>query len=168
MDLFGKNLSGAEFSACGTYRYKLWRIWDENKPIVMCIGLNPSTANHKKNDTTIRYLIQMLTVLQYGGFYMTNLFAVISSNPEVLITCNDPLGENDVNLNEVRKICDEVIFCWGRFKQATERIKEIETRFKGAKCFGLNSNGTPFHPLAMMPRNGRDPNNPQLLDYSSK
>lgn len=166
MDLFGKNLSGAEFSPCGNYRYKLWRIWDETKPLAMCIGLNPSTANHEKNDTTIRYLIQMLTVLGYGGFYMTNLFAIISSKPEVLLTCDDPLCENDVKLDEVAAICDDVIFCWGSFKQAKERIKEVKPRFEGAKCFGLNANGTPFHPLAMMPRNGRDPNSPKLVEYS--
>lgn len=47
-DLF--NTSGAEFSKCGKYRYKLWRIWDNTKPLAMCIGLNPSTANAYDND----------------------------------------------------------------------------------------------------------------------
>lgn len=165
MDLFGKDLSGAEFSTCGKYRYKLWRIWDESKPLAMCIGLNPSTANHKNNDTTIRYLIKMLTILGYGGFYMANLFAIISSKPSVLLTCEDPLGDNDSKLYEISAICDDIIFCWGNFKEANERAKIIHSRFKMAKCFGLNANGTPFHPLAMMPRNGHDPSSPRLMDY---
>lgn len=165
MELFEDKTKGAEFSPCGNYRYKLWRIWDDSKPLAMCIGLNPSTANHEKNDTTIRYLIQMLTVLGYGGFYMTNLFTIISSKPDVLLTSADPLGENDAKLDEVMALCEDVIFCWGNFKQAKERIKAVEPRFRKAKCFGFNANGTPFHPLAMMPRNGRDPNAPELMNY---
>jgi hypothetical protein len=30
-----EQFAGADFSECGKYRYKLWRIWDENKPLAM-------------------------------------------------------------------------------------------------------------------------------------
>jgi hypothetical protein len=166
MNLFDNN-SGAEFSKCGNYRYKLWRIWDGSKPLAMCIGLNPSTANANKNDQTISYLIKMLTILGYGGFYMMNLFAIISSKPDVLLTHPDPIGDNDEHLDEVREICEDVIFCWGNFKQAEGRIKVVAPRFPNALCFGTTANGKPFHPLAMMPRNGRDPNNPKLSPYKT-
>ena len=56
-DLFDNNDSGAEFSKCGKYRYKLWRIWDRKLKLAMCIGLNPSKANSNKNDATINILI---------------------------------------------------------------------------------------------------------------
>jgi hypothetical protein len=167
MDLFS-NTSGAEFSPCGRYRYKLWRIWDESKPKAMCIGLNPSTANANKNDQTISYLIKMLKILGYGGFYMMNLFAWISSKPDDLLTCADALGDNDNKLNEVEAICDDVIVCWGGFKQANDRIKEVLPRYPNAKCFGITDKGKPFHPLAMMPRNGRDPNKPKLFSYQAR
>lgn len=65
-NLFNNN-SGAEFSKCGKYRYKLWRIWDESLPKVMCIGLNPSSTNVIKPDPTITNLIKMLKKLGYGG-----------------------------------------------------------------------------------------------------
>ena len=107
----------------------------------------------------------MLSVLGYGGFYMTNLFAIISSKPAVLLTCENPLGDNDNKLQEVAAICQDVIVCWGMFKEARERIKDVLPHFPNALCFGLNANGTPFHPLAMMPRNGRDPNKPSLIKY---
>lgn len=163
-NLFDNN-TGAEFSACGKYRYKLWRIWNQNLPIAMCIGLNPSTANAEKNDQTISYLLKMLSKLGYGGFYMMNLFAWISSRPDDLLTCADPVGENDHKLREVEAICDDVIVCWGAFKQAEKRINDVLPRFPKAKCFGKTANGSPIHPLAMMPRNGRDPNKPELFSY---
>jgi hypothetical protein len=167
MNLFGDNGSGAEFSTCGKYRYKLWRIWDNTKPLAMCIGLNPSTANGIKNDQTITYLIKMLTILGYGGFYMTNLFAYISSKPDDLLTCADALGENETKLKEVEAICSDVIVCWGNFKQAEVRIKEVLPNYPQAKCFGVSASGKPLHPLAMMPRNGRNPNKPELFLYPS-
>jgi hypothetical protein len=157
-------LAGAEFSECGKYRYKLWRIWDESLPKVMCIGLNPSTANASKNDNTINILIRVLTKLGYGGFYMMNLFAIISSKPEVLLTCENPKGDNDWHLATVAHECkNEIIFCWGNFKEATERIKEVKSVFNQAKCFGFNANGTPWHPRALSYKGLL--NSPQLIPY---
>ena len=161
-DLFGDNNSGAEFSECGKYRYKLWRIWDDKLPMAMCIGLNPSTANADKNDPTINILRRTLSGLGYGGFYMTNLFAIISSKPEVLLTCPDSLGDNDSKLKEVQAICKDVIVCWGNFKQAEERIKAVLPNYKNALCFGRNANGTPMHPMALMYGGVK---NPQLVPY---
>lgn len=158
------HLFGAEFSSCGKYRYKLWRIWDQSLPKAMCIGLNPSTANANTNDQTINYLTRMLTKLGYGGFYMMNLFAWISSKPADLLTCDDPLGNNNNKLKEVEALCQDVIVCWGNFKQATARIKEVLPNYPDAKCFGINKNGTPFHPLAMMYKGIA--NDPELFLYS--
>lgn len=156
---------GAEFSECGKYRYRLWRIWDESKPTAMCIGLNPSTANASKNDNTINILIRVLKSLGYGGFYMMNLFAWISSKPEDLLTCDDPLNGNDWHLAETSKKCDDIIFCWGNFKQATDRIKVVTDVFKTAKCFGFNANGTPWHPRALSYKGLLD--KPELINYSN-
>lgn len=153
MNLFDNN-TGAEFSACGKYRYKLWCIWDNTKPIAMCIGLNPSTANDDKDDATIRILKNTLFKLGYGGFYMTNLFAWISSQPDDLLTCEDPLGENDSKLEEVRALCNVTIVCWGNFKQAQDRIKQVLPNYPKALCFGVNANGTPYHPRAMVYKKG--------------
>lgn len=91
----------------------------------------------------------MLKKLGYGGFYMMNLFAWISSQPKDLLTCDDPIGENENKLKEVEALCQDVIVCWGNFKQAGERIKQVLPNYPNAKCFGKNKNGTPFHPRAM-------------------
>lgn len=154
MNLFNDINTGAEFSQCGKFRYKLWRIWDESKPLVMCIGLNPSTANAIKPDPTITNLTKMLKILGYGGFYMTNLFAIISSKPEILLTCEDPFGNNGHHLAWCYDKCDEVIVCWGNFKESPKGIdriyRDLSWILDDAKCFGTTKSGNPLHPLAMM------------------
>ena len=139
---------GAEFSACGKYRYYLLRFWDNDKPFALCIGLNPSTANATDDDPTIRNLCALLPQYGFGGFYMANLFAFVSSNPDDLRSCPDPVKENDNWLAYLEGITSETIFCWGSFKQAEYRAKKIIQRFPGALCFGKTSKGNPMHPLA--------------------
>lgn len=48
----------ADISECQNYRYSLERVWDQNKPIIGFIGLNPSTADSTEDDATIRRCIQ--------------------------------------------------------------------------------------------------------------
>lgn len=151
-DLFGENVaqttvSGAEFSPDRKYRYALWRIWDKSKPLVMFIGLNPSTANELEQDHTITRVFGFSEYWGYGGFYMMNLFGIVSSKPEILLTDPDPLGDNDHWLDKVSVECDMVLFCWGAFKQARLRAEEIKLRFPGAYCLKKTKGGHPWHPL---------------------
>lgn len=139
--------NGAIFSKDGKYRYLLWRIWDKNKPIVSFIGLNPSTANDIVDDNTIRRVRAISSNLGYGGFYMLNLFAIVSSDPKILKTCPDPVGENDEWLEKYGNISDAVVFAWGNFKEAKERAEIVKKMFPYAKALFINKNGTPKHPL---------------------
>jgi hypothetical protein len=139
----------AEFSECGKYRYVLSRIWDETKPMAMCIGLNPSTANGVKDDHTIRLLIKYIGQLGFGGFYMCNVYALISSKPEVLTSSPDPVANNAHWLNVTAFKSQTIIFCWGSFSQAEWRGKQLAKLFPDAKCFGKTANGSPWHPRHM-------------------
>ena len=143
-------IKNADFSECGKYRYLLTRIWDENKPVAMCIGLNPSTANGEENDATITRLISCLTTLGFGGLKMANLYAFITPDPKKLSECPDPMKGNELWLETTAYGVQEIIFCWGAFKQASWRAKQVLKAFPDAKCFGKNKDGTPWHPLAMM------------------
>ena len=144
MDLFGEN--GAIFSQCRRYRYALWRIWDDTKPAVMFIGLNPSTANEGNDDPTIRRVQQFAKRWGYGGVFMLNLFGWVTPYPEELLQCPDPIGENDSYLKDYQEKCAEVIFAWGAFSVATDRAKEVAAMMPG-KALVINKNGTPRHPL---------------------
>ncbi len=139
----------AAFSDCGKYRYLLSRIWSDDK-IAMCIGLNPSNAGSTKDDPTITRLIKTLTHLGYGGLKMVNLYAYISSNPKVLHEVPDPLKDNDKWIITTAFGCQEIIFCWGGFKNIDYRAKQMINLFPNGKCFGKTKEGRPWHPLAMM------------------
>jgi len=147
LDLFKHNEDGAIFSDCRKYRYVLWRNWDESKPSLMFIGLNPSTANESKNDPTIRRVIQFANDWGYGSVYMLNLFAWVSAYPADLKTCKDPLGDNDKWLSDIGTKCNQVIFAWGSFKEAKKRSKEVIKLFTDGQCLVQNNDGSPKHPL---------------------
>ncbi len=146
MDLFGNIWSGAQFSDCQKYRYALWRIWDRSKPLIMFIGLNPSTADHINDDPTIRRVKKFAADWGYGGVYMMNLFAFVTPYPEELKKCDDPIGENDGWLEKISSQCEKIIFAWGSFPEATERAEFVLNNFNGHALI-INQDGSPRHPL---------------------
>jgi len=139
--------TGATFSADNKYRYRLWRIWDESLPLIMFIGLNPSKANGDTNDNTITKIIKIAKNNGYGGLYMMNLFAIISSDPTILETCENPIADNDSHLGAVGNLVKDVAFCWGVFKQIRGRDQFAKRIFKNALCLKHTKNGSPWHPL---------------------
>ena len=94
----------AIFSVCRKYRYALWRSWDESKPYVMIIGLNPSTADETKDDPTITRCINFAKSWGYGGVCVTNLFAYRATVPSDMKASNEPIGtENDAWLYKLAR-----------------------------------------------------------------
>jgi hypothetical protein len=96
-------ISSAVFSACRKYRYVLHRIWNEKKPFVMFVGLNPSTANEKTNDPTVARCVRFADSWDYGGM-VTNTFAYVSTDPNALLAIPDTIGlENNSYLAKTAK-----------------------------------------------------------------
>ena len=121
--LFGNN--GAKFSTDRKYRFALWRIWDESKPCIMFIGLNPSTANESTDDPTIRRIKKFASDWGYGGVYMMNCFPYVSTNPDDLKDFGNT-AMNDHWLNQVAEKCSETIFAWGAFPIVKESGRDKE------------------------------------------
>lgn len=139
---------GAKFSDCGKYRYALWRIWDRTKPLVMFIGVNPSTANAEADDPTIQSVTRISEHNGYGGFYMMNLFGIISSDPAILKSNEvDPMGENLRYISIVNRWCKDVVFAWGTFKEAKQVCQEFIDAYPNALCIYQTKDGSPTHPL---------------------
>lgn len=147
--LFQDKYSGADFSNDGKHRYRLWRIWDETKPLVMFIGLNPSTANESDDDPTIKSVIRIAKHNGYGGVYMMNCWTYISTDSDKLMVNPMNLEWNNNLLTVTASLCKDVVFAWGNFKIVKDnyRDKELAGMFRNALCIKQNKNGSPVHPL---------------------
>lgn len=155
-----RNLSGAHFSPCRTYRYALWRTWDAESGHVMFIGLNPSTADETADDPTIRRCIAFAKAWGYGGVYMLNLFALRATDPKDMLRAKDPDGPENLNwLAEYHERAGKTIAAWGvhgshRYQDFTvSRLPRVgphaKSRYVGDDlwCLGRTKDGYPRHPL---------------------
>ena len=144
--LFSK--SGAVFSDCRKYRYALWRIWDGNKPLVMIIGLNPSTADETSNDPTITRCKSFARSWGYGGVLVANLFGFRATSPNELRVYHEPVGkENDFWVHEIAKEAVIKVAAWGNHGKFLNRSEKILTSLDQLHCIQMNKSGEPAHPL---------------------
>lgn len=154
--------SGAVFSKCKLYRYKLWRIWDVNKPLVLFVMLNPSTADEMVNDPTITRCISFSKDWGFGGVFIGNIFSYRSPHPNDLLKCENPIGDdNDDHILEMYNICDDVVFAWGNHGSLFDRFNDVLSLFDNPKCLGTTSSGQPKHPLYL-------PKTTELIIYKNK
>ena len=141
----------ATFSRCLDYRYTLERRWNSetaDKRVVF-VGLNPSTADHRVDDPTIRRCIGFARSWGYNVLTVVNLFAYRTPYPSELRKASDPIGSsNSRHLGRVIRESDLVIACWGRHGSWQAQDKRLEKRFKDRlNCLAINNDGSPAHPL---------------------
>lgn len=140
----------ASFSRCGLYRYSLTRQWDKGFGRCVFIGLNPSTADAKVDDPTIRRCMGFTHSWGFNELIMVNLFAFRTPHPALLKKAIDPEGVN--NRRAVRRSCQSatrVIAAWGAngtFMDQNERLSAIWSDIP-VHCFGTTKSGQPLHPL---------------------
>lgn len=140
--------SGAVFSPCRQYRYKLWRTWHSEKPFLNVIGLNPSTADETVDDPTIRRCIQFAKDWGYGGLIMSNLFAFRATLPSVMKAQADPIGiENDQWLQASAAQAGLVLAAWGNDGEYLNRGRTVAAMIRNLHCLGVTKSGQPKHPL---------------------
>ena len=140
---------GAVFSNDRKYRYSLWRIWDRSKPLLMFIGLNPSSADETDNDPTTKSCGRIAKANGYGGFYIVNCWAYISTDPSLLKINSMTEQLNNIQITVTASQCKAVVFAWGSFPIVKKlgRDAELFEMFPNAKALYINKNGSPKHPL---------------------
>lgn len=106
--------STAVYSHCEQYRYLLTRRWREGAALVNFCMLNPSTATEEQNDPTLERCERRAVAMGYGGFCVTNLFALRSTDPLGLRNVADPVGPlNEYYLTWAAQTAEMVICGWG-------------------------------------------------------
>ena len=139
--------ASAAFSQCRRYRYSLTRTWKRGSAKIMFIGLNPSTADEKADDPTVRRL-QGSRKWGYGGMILTNLFAFRSTDPNRLKSVRDPVGaENDQTIIQCARSSAGVVVAWGIHGGLHERDEHVLALLSAPLCLGVTKSGAPRHPL---------------------
>lgn len=158
--------AGATFSEGRTWRYTLLRRWSfsgDPTRMVAYIGLNPSTADEKADDPTIRRCINFAKQHGFEGMYMLNLFGFRATNPDDMYAYPEPIGAgNDAAIREVAETAGMVVAAWGkpghaiveeRAKAVYAAVASIRTMF----CLGRTKDGHPRHPLYVSGRQQFEP-----------
>lgn len=158
---------GVRLSPCGTYRYALTRSWPfsarhagyyvPQKPAdasVLFVLLNPSTADARVDDPTVRRLVWFANRWGYAQLAVANLYAFRSKTPASLKTAADPVGPGcDRELRRLAEQADRVVVGWGANKAVKpDRVTAVVALLQAAghdalHCLGANADGSPLHPL---------------------
>jgi hypothetical protein len=146
--------SNAYISPDGKYRYWLIRVWNSQLPLLAIIGVNPSTADWRKNDQTILKDIGFAARLGFGGLLKLNVAAYRETDPRKCRKAIDPVGpENSVGhlLGYIEQFKpSQVIVAWGKNgNYFIGRCEAIVREIPNLYCFGRNNDGTPRHPLRL-------------------
>ncbi len=137
----------------GNYRYRLWRIWDKTKQVMVWIMLNPSTADAEEDDPTIRRCMGFARSNGCGSINVVNLYAYRTTDPKELLKVQDPIGpENDHWLSVTCAQYNIKVVCgWGNFEVDNKRanvVMQERKKFDSLYRFGpTTKSGQPRHPL---------------------
>lgn len=169
MKTLTRDADGAILSDDGVYRFKLWRELPdyEYAPVdevtVLYVMVNPSTADHRVDDPTIRRCISFAQREGATRLEVVNLFPFRSAKPAALKAwlknpaTDPPTNENFSYIVEAVKRADFVILAWGATaascgeagRSMKDAVLSLESTARGGKffCLGKTKDGEPRHPL---------------------
>lgn len=148
----------ANFDDSGTYRYSLHRRWAAEPGLLTQSGgrvcfclLNPSTADARVLDPTLKRCLGFAQRWGYGHMEVVNAFALRSTKPGLLKTHRDPVGPgNDRAIVRAAKRADLVVIGWGTHAGLNDRHDAVLDLLRGAcepVCWAKTKDGYPKHPL---------------------
>jgi hypothetical protein len=147
---------GAWITACGRYRYNLWRSWgvgggSSAGEAPLFVMLNPSTADADTDDATIRKCIGFAKAWGFGCLTVVNVFGLRATDPRDLFTSEDPVGaDNDDAIVSAVRSHQLIVAAWGvqAAKVDPARVRRVRNLL-GARvmCLKKSKDGHPWHPL---------------------
>lgn len=144
--------SEAIYSPCESYRYALSRAWDSRLPRWLFVGCNPSTATELENDPTIERMQRRARDAGAGALAVVNCYAWRSTDPDALLTADDPCGPRNDEVIAENAIRSSVIVCgWGNHRAIRARGAAVLNMLLDLRlmpmALRLNKDGSPAHPL---------------------
>jgi len=141
----------ADISEDGRYRYWLARRLSMGERTVLFVGLNPSTADAKQDDPTIRRCVGFARAWGFDWLYMGNLNAYRSTDPTLLPSdALEAVGpRNQEALKWLAQRAELIIAAWGanRLNEYARTLSRHILMLPQTRCLGQTKDGSPRHPL---------------------
>jgi len=131
----------------GAYRYELRRVWDDARPTVVWICLNPSTADDDVDDLTAKKIRGFSEQWGFGAYLLVNLYPLRATALRKALTLHGRAG---------------VVLAWGahgghptvreHHDRVAARVAELRAAGQapgGVWCLGTCRNGEPRHPARL-------------------
>lgn len=138
----------AVISDCGLYRYSLTRAWGFGVGRVCFIMYNPSTADGREDDPTIRRCIGFAQSWGYESLEVVNLYAFRATKPTAVRKAADPVGpHNNQWIHGAVVRSGLAIAAWG--VPGAERGRQLRAELAPIPLYhlGLSKARIPMHPL---------------------
>jgi hypothetical protein len=143
------------FSKDRKYRYLLIHRWEPQQPERPCmwIALNPSIADEQRLDNTLTRIRSLSATAGFNTLYMTNLFALVSTDLEAMKRRPEPVGKNNDNhISRIAHRIPTIFVAWGTHGNHRDRDRQVilllgQVGRRELRCFGVNKDGSPRHPL---------------------
>lgn len=134
------------------------------KPLIVCMH-NPSTADHRRNDATVRRLIAFANAMGACYLLIVNRYAYRSTDAVALMQAGDPIGPYadraiEYACREARNYDAGIVLAWGsyskydkatqaRVDERTNTVLHILSRngVHVPHVFAVTKSGVPRHPL---------------------
>jgi len=181
-DLLDAKMMDASWSAISgarsEFRWHLGRRWDD-RPLMLVVGHNPSTADSEREDPTTRRWAHFARAWGHGGYIAVNLYPYRATDVDRLYHWRDGYMESsevDVGIamsrnldvvHEMAERCERVVACWGDLAREPGWVDAIVRRLRSARpnlhCFGYTKGGAPKHVMAR--GKSRVPDDAQPIPY---
>jgi hypothetical protein len=155
----------AVFSPCGNYRYSLTRAWDDTKPRVCFLMQNPSVADDREDDPTVKKCIGFARRWGFGSIVVVNIRAFVATDPTD-VGCAAARGMDTVGPDNARYVRDAisqcmslVVACGGdesMLDAARETLAGCDVAAE-ISCIGYTKDDVPKHPSRLGYSTPREP-----------
>ena len=153
-------------SRCNKYRWSLDLDISDIERKLIFIGLNPSLSNSNFLDNTTKKIIKISDNNNYGKVKIINLFGLISKDPKLLFSHENPIGnfnnkviKKSVQFWSVDLNCN-IWLGWGNNGSLLNRNKDVYGIIKKYYCLKKNNFKNPIGPLLIKKTKYNNPIHP--------
>lgn len=122
--------------------------WNNGNNFAICVGYNPAQMNTSNLDKTNELVVSLMQQCGYGGYYLFNIFSVISSNKSATKGKNNLLEciANTINCYcSHNKTSFDLYIFWGNSVYINKKNGKILKRIKADNVYTIGTQNCRHH-----------------------